>query len=450
MAPADPELPDNPRSRPAADDSISLFYEVDDDEQLTSADLADLDDPPADQGPTLILDPRAAQIVPSPRPAPHAPHAPPGSDTSRTPTRPVPPVPPAPPDPAAGAEDHAEVEFHDAVDPAAVDASLTFSARFDFDPPPAPPAPVSRAVWVVPWLISLIAHLCLIGGAVVVVWSVRQALSDDQVIANVSLSDDPGSTLQIQTPQPVKLPTPALVTPPPPAAPVLPAPADALGPAPDPMALPGADDPLPPPPTFEVPPPAASEFKTEFMGLGGNAQTVVFVVEADGSIISDYPQIVGELRRSLASLSEEQRFSVIVFDGQAAKEVPPAGLRPATPANKKHVGDWIADPANVQNMGSGDAVAALQLAFRRKPELVFLLSQNLYNPGRGQYETQRDEVLLALADAPANLKINTLEFNDLDPLAFDEQGNKVRPTLMEAIAQQTGGNYKLVLTNITP
>ena len=418
--------PDAPPPPPNPDDTPSLFHDAEDVDEglLTSADLNDSSPPPP--------------------PTPSAPSATsPAPPVSISPTRP--PVPEeldlasdTDPDPDA-----------DAVDPAAADASLTFALRADHSHATPPPPAAQSLVWILPWVVSAIAHLCLVAGAVLVVWSVREVLRDDQVIAQVSLSDNPGATLQIQTPTPVQLPTPVTPTPPATPAPTLPIPAETVAPSFE-ASLPSFDQPPPPTPVFEAAPPAEAEFEAEFMGLGGNAETIIFVLEADGSIISDYPQIVGELRRSLSNLSEKQRFSVIVFDGEAAKEVPPGGLRPATPDAKARAGQWVADPANVQNMGSGDAVAALRLAFRRKPQLIYLLSQNLYNPGRGQYERQRDEVLEALADAPRDTAINTLEFNDLDPLALDESGRKVRPTLMESIAQQTGGNYRWVVTNARP
>ena len=400
-----------------------MFLDVDDEDEglLTSADLRD---PP---------DRYDSESTPPPEIASGAGPAA-ASGTSLHPATQTVPLARADPGPGDSAGD---------------DAALALAAAAAASRRAGQSSSASPWLWVLPWIVSAIAHLCLVAAAVLVVWSVREVLRDDQVVAQVSLSDAPGAVLQVQTPTPVQLPTPVVPVPPPTPPPALPTLAEAVAP-PAESVLPSFDQPPPPLPSFEVTPPAEAEFEAEFMGLGGNAQTIVFVLEADGSIISDYPQIVGELRRSLGNLSEQQRFSVIVFDGEAAKEVPPGGLRPATPDHKARVGQWIADPANVQNMGSGDAVAALRLAFRRRPELIYLLSQNLYNPGRGQYERQRDEVLEALTEAPDETAINTLEFNDLDPLALDETGQKVRPTLMESIAQQTGGNYRWVVTNVQP
>ncbi|MEL7087429.1 MAG: hypothetical protein AAGL98_03145 [Planctomycetota bacterium] len=183
---------------------------------------------------------------------------------------------------------------------------------------------------------------------------------------------------------------------------------------------------------------------------------------------------MNELATTLRGMSEKQKFSVIVFDGQDVKEVPPRGLRRATADAKAKTIAWLKDTRNVQNMGSGDAVKALQLAFQRRPELIFLLSQNLYNPGSGKYEIPREELLdLTFQEASrkrkqiqkdnslANIRdsirgntvINTIEFNDVDDLAYEfdpvtNQRVKVRPSLMEEIARITGGDYMFIQTNV--
>ena len=343
-----------------------------------------------------------------------------------------------------GEEEDAQA-LDDAVDPAAAEASLAYVSEHEDDGLPDPEPPPTPVEWIVPWIISLAAHAALILVAIFVVWSVREALQDDKVIIPVvSLSETPGAPLEVKVQERVETPTAAAA----------PAPA----PAPTPLendldldldlTLPGVGEPLAPAPTFELAIDDAAQFQTDFMGSGGNAKNIIFVLEADGSIIADYPQIVSELATTLRGMSEKQKFSVIVFDGQGVKEVPPAGLRRATADTKAKAIAWLRDTRNVQNMGSGDAVKAIQLAFKRRPELIFLLSQNLYNPGRGKYELQREEILDAVRDAPRkNLAVNTIEFNDIDRLAVDAQGNKVRMTLLEEIAHLTGGQYIWKVTN---
>ncbi|MEM9417812.1 MAG: hypothetical protein AAGA25_02000 [Planctomycetota bacterium] len=336
----------------------------------------------------------------------------------------------------------------DAVDPAAADASIAFVEAHGIDgPPPAEDEPESPMVWMVPWAISLLAHAGLVIVAVFVVWSVQKVLDDEQVVVPlVTLSDTPGTPLEVEVVQRVETQTPTVAAPP--------------TPEPTPLELdleldlelPGLGEPsAAAAPSFELSLNDAAEFDTNFFGSGGNAKNIVFVVEADGSIISDYPQIVDELAKSLRGMSEKQRFSIIVFDGQDTKEVPPRGLKRATADAKGQSIKWLRDTRNVQNMGSGDAVKALRRAFALKPDLIFLLSQNLYNPGLQEYERQRSDFIEAVTNGRRNqVAVNTIEFNDLDRLAFDAQGNKVRLTLMEEIAEITGGEYLAVTTNVLP
>ncbi|MEM9883631.1 MAG: vWA domain-containing protein [Planctomycetota bacterium] len=338
----------------------------------------------------------------------------------------------------------------DAIDPAAAEASIAFVEQRgggDGVVPPAEDEPAGPLVWLVPWVISLLAHAGLVVVAVFVVWSVRQVLEEDEVVIPlVTLSETPGGPpLEVEVQQRVETieQTPAPETPPLPEPP-LPE-ADLLLD----LELPGVGEPAAAAPSFEPTLADAAEFDTNFFGSGGNAEDIVFVLEADGSILSDYPQIVGELSVTLRDLSEKQKFAVIVFDGEAVKPVPPGRLTRATADAKARAVAWLRpDAGNVRTAGSGDPVAALELAFRLRPQLVFLLSQNLYNPGRGEYELQRSDILAAFDAAQRrNIAVNTIEFNDLDQLAFDPAGNKVRPTLMEEIAELTGGNYLAVTTN---
>lgn len=336
-------------------------------------------------------------------------------------------------------------EFDDAVDEAAAEASMAYVEEHGGeDGLPEPETPATPVEWLVPWVISALAHVALVVVAVFVVWSVREALQDDKVIIPlVNLSETPGAPLEVKVQQRVETQQAA--------------PAPAPAPTPTPLEadidleleLPGIGEPAADAPTFELALDDAAQFDTNFYGSGGNAKDIVFVVEADGSIISDYPQIVGELATTLRGMSEKQKFSVVVFDGEGVKEVPPRGLRRATADAKASAIAWLHDTRNVQNMGSGDAVKALDRAFRLRPELIFLLSQNLYNPGRGKYELQREEVLDAVRKSPQrNVTINTIEFNDIDRLALDPQGNKVRLTLLEEIAKMTGGEYIWIVTNV--
>lgn len=348
------------------------------------------------------------------------------------------------------AEEPDEVE-DDAVDDAAAEASMAYVESHGEDgPPPAEPVLAGPLEWLVPWVISLAAHAALVIAAIFIVWSVQKVLQDEEIVVPiVTLSETPGPPLEVQvaqrveteaaTPAPVPAPTPTPVE------------SDiALD-----LEMPGLGEPAAvAPPSFELSLNDAAEFDTNFFGSGGNAKNIVFVIEADGSIISDYPQIVDELAKSVRALSPKQKFTVIVFDGEGVKEVPPSGLKRADADAKASSIKWLRpESGNVETRRTGDPVKALQLAFRRKPELIFLLSQNLYNPGMGQYEIERDTIIDAVKKgARTNIVINTIQFNDVrDPTVSDDpQSGKPLISLLEEIAQITGGEYLQVTTNAPP
>lgn len=409
-----PELPPEPPSdsHPEPEEPKSLFTDADDDDLLDAADLDAIDESMQ----------RAGRLAPAKSPAP---------------------------DLALDEIDDTPDE-DDAVDQAAADASIAFvEAHGDDGPPPAEDEPDSPMVWLVPWVISLAAHAALVIIAVFVVWSVQQVLDDDEVIVPlVTLSDTPGTPLEVEVVQRLETQTPAMAAPP--------------TPEPTPMeldleldlAMPGLGEPMSAEaPSFELNLNDAAEFDTNFFGSGGNAKNIVFVVEADGSIISDYPQIVDELAKSLRDMNEKQRFSVIVFDGEDTKEVPPRGLKRATADAKGQTIKWLRNTRNVQNMGSGDAVKAMKRAFTLKPDLIFLLSQNLYNPGRGKYEVERSEVLDAVERGSRNnVVVNTIQFNDVEDRAglIDPATGQQRLSLLAEVARMTGGEYLTVTTNALP
>ena len=407
----------------------SLFHEPDEQDQLTSADLQDFAPAPAPDGLTQALPPQQPEAVDS------FPAAPDGST-----------------DPGS-----------DAVDPAAAEASLAFISQFEDDSPPPPEPPATPFDWLVPWAISLAAHVALIIFAVFVVWSVRIAFQDEPaVVPLISLSDQPGVPLQVQTTERIQTPLPV------------------PQPAPAPMPLPTTeadldidldldlDLPAPSqaitPPQFETPAEQAAELEIEFMGSGGNARDIVFIVEGDGSIVADFATpIAVELSKSIAQLAPSQRFALVFFDSDGIKTFPRRAsmLRAQADTKAQAIDYFTKDRAqHISLTGSGDPVAALEQAIRLRPQLIFLLSGNLYRPGSGKWEIQRDQILEAVNEAVnRNIAINTIEFNDYDPLAYESQFNqetqtldkqKVAPTLMEQIATMTGGTRVQKFTDVEP
>ena len=159
-----------------------------------------------------------------------------------------------------------------------------------------------------------------------------------------------------------------------------------------------------------------------FVGLSStNARRIVYVIDASGSMIRSLRIVLEELARSLDGLSPRQEFSVIFFLANEGVTVPPTNrLIPATEQEKLRVLSWIDD--NVIPAGRSNPMAAIEQALRFKPDVIFLLSENI--TGSGEFEIDQAD-LLALLDKlnpidPATgrrvTQINCIQFLDPDPL----------------------------------
>jgi hypothetical protein len=91
------------------------------------------------------------------------------------------------------------------------------------------------------------------------------------------------------------------------------------------------------------------------------------------------------------------------------------------------------EAGNIIPRGSTDPVAAIKLAMRYKPELVFILSDNI--TGKGRYEVDRSELLKLLEESNKDkkIKINTIQFLYPDPLKT-----------LETISKEHGGIHKFI------
>jgi hypothetical protein len=177
-------------------------------------------------------------------------------------------------------------------------------------------------------------------------------------------------------------------------------------------------------------------FPSEFFGTNGNAEKIVFLIDASGSLIDTMEFVTIELRRSVYRLSPKQSYTVIYYQGSRLLEPPPAGLKRATSENQRRTAQWI-DPSqgNVIPSGRSSPVAALKQALAYKPDLVYLLSDDITGSGKDEVDQAR---LLAAMDKAnvSQTKINTIQFIYPDPLTrFGLKGT------MQLIAERTGGQY---------
>ena len=178
----------------------------------------------------------------------------------------------------------------------------------------------------------------------------------------------------------------------------------------------------------------AAEHAASFAGLrASNARSIVYVVDASGSMIGSFRTIVDELARSLSALVPSQSYAVIFFQRNAALAAPPANrLRPVSREGIAETLDWIR--SSIVPAGRSNPLEALQRALALRPDCVFLLSCNI--TGTGQFELDQRTLLDALdrlnpierSTGRRRAAIQCIQFLDEDPL-----------DTMRLIAERHGG-----------
>ena len=293
-----------------------------------------------------------------------------------------------------------------------------------------------------PWSISALLHLVIILSALFTVWAVTLERDDNQQVVPVARLHQPArSELKLRQVDSARISRSA-ITPPRPDS--LQRPDDALLDRPqDPttklIGVFGALDQRRANP-FGLVASRPQQTQAHVFGVGGNALRLVYVIDASGSLVDSLEFVIAELKRSISDLTDQQRFAVIFFQGERAPlEVPPRGLRPATPQRKAAVKKWIdLDSGNIAAAGTTNPVPAIKLALKYRPQLIILLSDNI--TGQGIYEIEQKQLLGAIEQANRHgTKISTIQFLHRDPL----EASGLAPT-MKLIAERNGGRYRFV------
>ena len=177
-----------------------------------------------------------------------------------------------------------------------------------------------------------------------------------------------------------------------------------------------------------------------FFGVAGNAKSVVYVVDASGSLVDTLPYVLAELRRSVMRLSAKQEFTVLFFQGKNVLQIPPAGLRQATDINKQNAAQWI-DPnaGNLFASGQSDPLPAIKQALNYDPDLLFLLTDNL---AANQHTPQDEQALLeqiTIANR-AQTAIHAIQFLYRDAAENDP----AYVPLLKRLAMQHHGKYTFI------
>lgn len=176
------------------------------------------------------------------------------------------------------------------------------------------------------------------------------------------------------------------------------------------------------------------EGEDDDIGEGG-PPTVVYLIDASGSMVEQFEQVQDELLQAVKHLPEEAKFSVIYFQDGATIEALRPGLKPAGEKTAEQLRDWINSGA-VLPRGSSDPMPALRQALAYRPGSVWLLSDNI--TGTGRYSVEADELLSGVERLKQRLRtphtrLHTLQFLTPDPMQT-----------LRRLADAHGGSYRMI------
>lgn len=173
--------------------------------------------------------------------------------------------------------------------------------------------------------------------------------------------------------------------------------------------------------------------KSPFMGISGNAKFVTYVCDASGSMLDKFPALKQELRKAIDVLRPIQAFSIIFFSDPDRKPVALAqNLVMATPDKKREAVKFL---DSVSTSGATDPIPGLELAFKQKPQLIYLLTDGDFPDNKAVL----DRIRVLNRDKTA--KINTIVFIDA------ANADKGIVDLMKQIAAENGGVFRMVSQN---
>lgn len=166
-------------------------------------------------------------------------------------------------------------------------------------------------------------------------------------------------------------------------------------------------------------------------GNGGNARTIAFCCDSSGSMIDKFSSLKQELAKAVEGLRPVQQFSIVFFADGKVLSFENGNLVNATPENKRKANKWLDD---LTTSGTSDPIPGLEVAFRGKPELMYILTDGDF--------PNNDAVISKVAqlNGGKRTRINTIAFSSTEG---DEQSESFIKFLT-LLADQNGGKFKAV------
>lgn len=192
-----------------------------------------------------------------------------------------------------------------------------------------------------------------------------------------------------------------------------------------------------------------------FAGLGAsNARSVVYVVDASGSMVTSLPFVIAEVERSVSQLAATQKFGVVLFrrlpDGRSGLEVFSPVLVRATTSAQERLRDWL---TTVEPAGRSVPLIGLERAIAYRPDAVFLLSRAIERSGGDAWDTgggrgvadtlARIDALNPVVDGHRPVVIQTIQFLDDDPTGIMQEIGRAHGSRLDAQGREIAG-YRVI------
>lgn len=157
-------------------------------------------------------------------------------------------------------------------------------------------------------------------------------------------------------------------------------------------------------------------------------RSVAFLCDASGSMLSKFTELKRELDKAIEQLQPVQSFTIHFFSDNRAISFS-RQLLMATPENKLRALDFI---DNVAPRGSTDPIPSLEMAFKERPQLIFLLTDGDFPDNAAVLKR------IALLNRDHRIRINTIAF------VGEGDSDTAFITVLQQIARESGGIYRHV------
>ncbi len=175
--------------------------------------------------------------------------------------------------------------------------------------------------------------------------------------------------------------------------------------------------------------------KSNFIGVGGNAYRLVYVIDGTGSMVDKFDRLRMELKNAINGLKPVQSFNII-FYGNEGLESYADTLMPATPDHKQKAFAWLDRFSPRKN---ADVTMALKKAFDQKPQLMYLLTDGEFDMTPGG----NDAIVNVINDRNRDKAVHVMTIAFLGNRDKSGYSPELADFLMK-LAKDNGGRYKNV------